>query len=78
MTVITVDMGPKIEMRDVENLRQRLAELGPEDEIKIRMEATDADDSDPIVRELDRQGFDWQPHGSHAGRNYYLIARKKF
>lgn len=77
MTIITVDMGPSIERRDVINLRQRLQNLGAEDEIKIRMEAADARDSDAVVRELEEQGFDWQPHGSHDGRDYYLIAKRK-
>ena len=77
MTDIRIDLGPVIEKRDLENLKQRLNGLSPDDQITIRMEAADAHEADLIASELTRQGFDWQPHGSHSGRDYFLTARKK-
>lgn len=77
MTDITIDLGSSIEMRDLENVRRQLERLGPDDQIKIRMEAADAHEADEIADELDRQGFDWQPRGSHDGRDYFLVVRRK-
>ncbi|HHX75098.1 MAG TPA: hypothetical protein GX699_09370 [Firmicutes bacterium] len=77
MTEVYLDLGQSIDRRDVMNLRRRLSALGREDQITIRMEAADAHVADLITAELSQQGFDWQPHGSHSGRDYYLTARRK-
>ena len=77
MTDILIDLGPGIERRDLINLRQRLVGLNEDDQIMIRMEAADAHEADLITAELTEQGFDWQPHGSHSGLDYYVIAKKR-
>ncbi|MDW7649753.1 MAG: hypothetical protein SCK29_01260 [Bacillota bacterium] len=77
MAVITIDLGPQIEMSDLKRVRQQLERLGPDDEIRIVMEAADAHEAAEVAAELERQGFDWQPHGSHDGRDYYLTAKRK-
>lgn len=71
-----LDVGAVITDNDVAELRKRLQNMEPDEEIVIKMEARDAHQSDLLRRELEQQGFDYQSHGGH-GKEYFLIARKK-
>lgn len=73
MTIIRMEMGPRIDARDLENLRNHLANLDRGDEITIRVEAHDAE---LIASALTEHGFNWQPHGSHSGQDYFLTGKK--
>jgi len=71
-----LDVGRLIDKADVEKLRKRLQDMKPGDKIVIKMESSDAHQSDILRRELTEQGFDYHPHGGH-GREYYLMAKKQ-
>lgn len=60
---------------DLKRLREQLKEMEVNDRIVIRLEGADAQQSEGIVEELERQGFDFQPHGGHE-REYYYTAIK--
>jgi len=77
MADIFFDMGNEIEEQRIEQLKQRLRTVKPDEEIAVRMEAADAHQADTVVALLDEMGFKHQPHGSHSGHDYYLRARRK-
>lgn len=69
------DCGNAITPNDLLKLRNQLQSMEVEDRIVIRLEAADATQSEGIVEELERHGFDIQPHGGHD-REYYYTAIK--
>lgn len=76
MPDIRIDLRPRIDEQDIVRLRKNLKDLAPGDQITIRMEAADAHQSDGITGELERQGFDYQPHGGH-GKDFFLLQGRK-
>lgn len=67
--------GDTIDSKDISRLRQQLQLMEVNDRIVIRLEAADATQSEGIFEELERFGFDIQPHGGHH-REYYYTAIK--
>ncbi|SES70332.1 hypothetical protein [Anaerobranca gottschalkii] len=67
--------GTEITPLDLQRLREQLKDMEVNDRIVIRLEGADATQSEGIVEELERQGFDFQPHGGHE-REYYYTAIK--
>ncbi|TYP53258.1 hypothetical protein [Thermosediminibacter litoriperuensis] len=76
MAEIYINLGQEINDYDINAFRRRLKSVNPGEEVIIRIEAADAHQADRIVDELRNHGFDYQPHGGHAGE-YFLTARKK-
>lgn len=76
MSDITMNFGERITEQNLMRLRESLKDTEPGDEITIRIEAADAHHADRITDELERQGFDYQPHGGHE-REFYFTARKR-
>jgi hypothetical protein len=76
MPDIRMTLGSKITEVDLLQLRNNLKDLGPGDEISIRLEAEDAHQADKITDELARQGVDYQPRGDD-GHRYFIIGKKK-
>ncbi len=77
MADITIHMEPVISERGRAQLQSTLHNLGEDDQINIVMEAADAHQADQITNILKDAGFDYQPRGSHDGRLYHIIARRK-
>ncbi|PKM82862.1 MAG: hypothetical protein CVU89_01635 [Firmicutes bacterium HGW-Firmicutes-14] len=59
----------------VDRLRDAIGRMGPDGELTIMVNSNDAHETDMLVEELQRQGFDYQPKGS-AGNIYNIIARR--
>lgn len=76
MVEYTLDMGAQISESDLRRLRQRLAELAQDEQLRIRVEAADAHQTGAITSLLEEQGYTYQPHGSHTGHDYYLLVRR--
>jgi len=76
MASIRMTLGAGIDRQDLIQLQNNLKDVGPEDEIIVTMQAADAHQADIITAELERQGFDYQPHGGD-GRDFYLIAHRR-
>lgn len=69
--------GNAIGPNDLVRLKQQLQQMEVEDKIVIRLEAADATQSEGIVEELQRHGFDIQPHGGHHREYYYTAIKSK-
>ncbi|MGI6344601.1 MAG: hypothetical protein ACOX18_05990 [Bacillota bacterium] len=70
------DMGSKITAENLRRLRRRLAELGADEKLRIRLEAADAHQAAGLTSLLVENGYTYQPHGSHSGEDYYLLVRR--
>ncbi len=75
MAEFVFNCGDEINMDDMVRLRDQLQRMKVNDRIVIRLEAADATQSEGIVEELEKFGFDYQPHGGHD-REYYYTAIK--
>ncbi len=77
MADITIHLEPAISGRGLGQLKSALDTLGEEDQLSIVMEAADAHQATRVIKMLEAHGLDYQPRGSHDGRFYYIIARRK-
>jgi len=77
MADIFLSIDDLINDRDFSTFKSRLETMAPDDQITIRMEASDAHQADIITSILEQEGFDYQPHGSHSGRDYLITAKRK-
>lgn len=76
MADITVHMDPAVDHQAIERVRNTLSRLDGNDQITIIMESADAHQADALMELLRREGFDYQPRGTHDGRKYQVIARR--
>ncbi|MEW6276252.1 MAG: hypothetical protein AB1556_14220 [Bacillota bacterium] len=74
MDEVTIHLEPVITEQDLEQLRSALAET---EQVNVVMEAADAHQADRVMEILEAAGFDYQPRGSHDGKFYHIIARRK-
>ncbi len=74
MAKITIHLEPVITGQGLAQLQSALAER---DEVHIIIEAADAHQAGKVMKLLRDYGFDYQPRGSHDGRRYHLVARRK-
>lgn len=76
MSTITIHLEPVIDDSAIARVRSTLPKIGKNDQLMIVMEATDAHQADRVMEVLEAQGFDYQPRGSHSGRDYHIIATR--
>ncbi|MFZ5644851.1 MAG: hypothetical protein ACOY46_14800 [Bacillota bacterium] len=76
MSDLTIRLEPAIDHKAMENLKTSLSRIHNNDQITIIMESTDAHQADKVMELLRNEGFDFQPRGSHDGRDYQVIARR--
>jgi len=74
MDEVTIHLEPAITEEGLEQLRRALA--GTE-QVRVAVEAADAHQADRVMEILEAAGFDYQPRGSHDGKSYFVIARRK-
>lgn len=74
---ITIHLEPVITNEGLEQLKSTLAKLNANDHINIVVEGADAHQADRVMEILRASGFDYQPRGSHDGRSYHIMARRK-
>jgi len=74
MDEVTIHLEPVITEQDLEQLRSALAET---EQVNVVVEAADAHQADRVMEILEAAGFDYQPRGSHDGKSYHIIARRK-
>ena len=74
---ITLDFRITDLTAGVERIRETVPDLGPDDQLTIIIEATDAHEheTDEILRELRRHGL--EPYARGAGGNTYNIIAKR-
>ncbi|WP_003543562.1 hypothetical protein [Desulfotomaculum nigrificans] len=77
MTDISISLDRVTSGDALQKVDQAIAQIGPEDELTISMEAADAHDADQILALLSRNNFDYQPRGSHNGKKYLITARRR-
>ena len=73
---ITLDLRIGEVNNGVDRLKDTIPRMGPDDELTIIVEATDAHETDGVIDELEKNGFDYQPKGSNDGNLYNIIARR--
>lgn len=61
----------------VHRLLETIPRIGPDDELTILVNSTDAHETDDLVDELRRQGFDYQPKGAD-GPTYNITAKRLY
>ena len=76
MTEFVFGCGDEVRRDDFHRLREQLQSMKVNDRIVIRLEAADATQSEGIVEELEKFGFDYQPHGGHQEEYYYTAIKK--
>lgn len=74
---ITLDFRITDLTAGVDRIRDTIPELGPDDQLTIIVEATDAHEhqTDEIMEELDRQGLEYYSRGA-GGNTYNIIAKR--
>ncbi|MCL6561193.1 MAG: hypothetical protein K6U74_20880 [Firmicutes bacterium] len=77
MDRIYVNIEPEINSRAVSRVQEAINQLQDGQEIMITMEAADAHQAGPVIELLEQAGLDYQSRGSHEGRTYFLIGRRK-
>ncbi|MCL6477455.1 MAG: hypothetical protein K6T65_03490 [Peptococcaceae bacterium] len=76
MSDITVHIEPVVDRQAVEKVKSWLSRLEKDDQITIVMESADAHQADRLMEILRKEGFDFQPKGTHGGRQYQITARR--
>lgn len=76
MSNVTLHLEPVIDDQSIARVRTTLPQIGKNDQLMIVMEATDAHQADRVMEVLEAHGFDYQPRGSHDGRDYHIIAKR--
>jgi hypothetical protein len=74
---LTMHMQSEVDEFDIRRLQERIDEVGYADELTINLEAADAHEANSIIELLDENGFSHEIRGSHDGRTYSIIARRK-
>ncbi|MBC9783686.1 hypothetical protein GJ688_08235 [Heliobacillus mobilis] len=77
MADIFTHLGDIIFTADVHKIGDMIERLKDGDELIISLEANDAHQADSILAFLDRNGMDYHAEGSHDGKEYRIIARRK-
>lgn len=73
---ITLDLRIGELNNGVDRLKDTIPRMGPDDELTIIVDATDAHETDEVMDELKRNGFEYQPKGSNDGNSYNIIAKR--
>lgn len=75
---ITLDLR-MADLQDVavHRLRQTIPRVGPDDELTILVNSIEAHETDNLVDELKKQGFDFQPKGAD-GTTYNITAKRLY
>lgn len=76
MAEITVHLEPVVDNQAIERVKSTLSRMEMDDQITIVMESADAHQADRLMEILKNEGFDYQPRGSHDGRQYLVTARR--
>ncbi len=76
MSTITIHLDPVINDSAIRKVWSALPNVGKSDQLVIVMEAADAHQADQVIEILEAHGFDYQPKGSHDGRDYHIIAAR--
>ncbi len=74
MDEVTIHLEPAVTEEGLEQLRRALA---GKEQVRVVVEAADAHQADRVMEILEAAGFDYHPKGSHDGRSYSVIARRK-
>jgi len=72
---IYLELRPAIRSDQIRQLRDTIPEIGSEDRLVIRVERSDAHQTDAVFDLLDESGFDYQPKGGEE--DYNIIAWRK-
>jgi len=76
MSTVTIHLEPVVDDSAIARVRSALPQIGKHDQLMIVMEAADAHQADRVMEVLEAHGFDYQPRGSHNGRDYHIIATR--
>lgn len=76
MSNVTIHLEPVIDDGAIAKVRNILPRIGRDDQLIVTLEATDAHQADRVMEVLGAHGFDYQPKGSHDGRDYHIIATR--
>lgn len=75
MSELYMSIARDVNNENLNNVIKRIRSLKQGDQINIRLESADAQQVNKIVKELENNGFDYQPHGGNTN-DYYLRAKK--
>ncbi|HBV97233.1 MAG: hypothetical protein JL50_09175 [Peptococcaceae bacterium BICA1-7] len=76
MADLTIHIEPSVDREAIDRVKNTLSQVNRDDQITIVMEAADAHQADRLMEILRSEGFDYQPRGSHDGRQYLVTARR--
>lgn len=69
-------MGMPITDDDLRKLKQRLAELAQDEQLKVHLEAKDSQQRAALTNLLVNNGYTYHPAGGTAGDDQYLLVRR--
>lgn len=70
------DMSRGISEEELRRLRRRLAELGQDEGLRIRLDTTNSPQAGSLINLLTSNGYTYQPHSGNSGEEQYLIVRR--
>lgn len=76
MADLTMHIEPAVDREAIDRVKSTLSQVNKDDQITIVMESADAHQADRLMEILRNEGFDYQPRGSHGGRQYLVTARR--
>lgn len=76
MSTVTLHLEPVIDENALARVKSTLPQIEKNDHLTITLEAADAHQADRIMEVLGAYGFEYQPRGSHDGRDYHIIASR--
>ncbi|MZP29863.1 hypothetical protein GTO91_09115 [Heliobacterium undosum] len=77
MVDFSTDVGDIVYPDDIHRLDRYVNQLRDGDELVISVDANDAHQTDSILTFLRKNGMKFHTEGSHDGKEYYIVARRK-
>jgi len=73
-----LSMGDYLSINDVKRVVTAAKEMKENEELMITMNSQESDKVENIFSVLEKHNFKCSTKGGHDGKNYYIIARKKY
>jgi hypothetical protein len=70
------EMGPQISQEDMRKLKERLAELAQDEQLRVHLDTKDSQQRAALTELLVENGYSYHPAGGTEGRDQYLLVRR--
>lgn len=70
------EMGPQISDEDLRKLKQRLAELSQDEQLRVHLDTKDSERRAALTDLLTENGYTYHPTGGTMGEDQYLTVHR--